>query len=96
MFDSRGDRGVDGVLPGHIHLDRIGRRPDLRRRLSRPLDIDVGDGDRGALADVGFGKSAADTPRRSGDQRALSFKTFHRIASPFSSNLWRRSASGVR
>lgn len=96
MSDSLRDRRIDGVLPGHVHFDRIGRRSDFRRSLPCTLDIDIGDRDHGTLAHIGLCESAANSPGRSGDQRTLAFETFHRIAIPFSSNLCRCCGSGVR
>ena len=96
LFDHGGDGGVDAVLLGHIHLDRIGGFADFLGCGFRRPDIDVRERDGRAFADISFGKGAADSAGGAGDEGGFSVEAFHLMLIPFSSKRWTFEGSGVR
>ena len=54
--DAFGDRGVDGVLLGHVHLDGKAAGPISAAVCRAARDDDVGDRDACALAHIGLAR----------------------------------------
>ena len=64
---------VDGLLVGHVALDRERRMAgcfELRRGALRAFDVDVGDRDRRAFGRQRAAELAAHARRATGDERA--------------------------
>src|SRR5690606_38648550 len=94
LFDRR-DRRVDGILPRDVEFDRHSGGVDRVRRLPRAREVDIGDGDPGALAHVSLREGAADAARGAGDEGGLAVEASHERAIPLSSKRWILPASGA-
>ncbi len=81
---------------GILTRENCRRIAEFTCRFPGPRDVDIGDGDAGAFADIGLGKGAADATCSAGDQRGFAVEPFHAIRRPFASNLWVTSSRGVR